>query len=97
MVTAENSNHTRIVMIPYPGRDLAILAIIVAFVIPILGPVIGFFTAKAGIEEARVRGYSQIGIHRFAYGFGAILLLIQLLAVLIAILTANGTLASIFG
>jgi len=84
-------------MIPYPGRDLAILSILVAFAIPILGPVIGFFTAKAGIEEAKARGYSQIGIHRFAYGFGAILFLIQLLGVLLVILKANGVLDSLFG
>jgi hypothetical protein len=82
-------------MIPYPGRDLAILAIIIAFVIPLLGPVIGFFTARAGIEEARTRGYGQIGIHRFAYGFGAILLLIQLLCVLLLVLNATGFFSSL--
>lgn len=84
-------------MIPYPGRDLAILSILVAFAIPILGPVIGFFTAKAGIEEAKARGYSQIGIHRFAYGVGAILLLIQVLVILLIVLKINGFPDSFFG
>lgn len=96
MVTAENSNHTRIVMIPYPGRDLAILAIIVSFVIPVLGPIIGFFTAKAGIEEARVRGYSQIGIHRFAFSLSGILFALELALTLGLILNAAGVFSTLF-
>lgn len=77
-----SENHTKVVTIPYPGRDLAILSL--CFLL--FAPVIGFILARQAIDEARARDYSQIGIQRAAYALNGLMIILQLLLILAGVL-----------
>lgn len=72
-----NVNHTKVVNIPYPGRDVAILSL---FFIPFL-PLIGLVLARHSIAETKKRGYSEIGIQEAAYMLNALMVLFQVLVI----------------
>lgn len=77
-----NNPPSKMVNIPYPGRDLAILSLLFTFFIPLLGPFIGWIAARFSLKESDDRGYREIGIQKAAFLISTLMLLIQMLVVL---------------
>ena len=84
-----NENHTKVVDIPYPGRDVAILSL---FFMPII-PIIGIILAKYSMTETRQRGYSCIGIQKVSYRLNVFAVIFQILLVIMFIGIYKGVLS----
>lgn len=82
----------KVVMVPYPGRDLAIVSLFFTLLLPIIGPLLGYGIAKTGTNETHDANLEPIGIQKFSLAFAAIVFTLEFLGGAMVFLFITGIL-----